>query len=156
MRKPVCLVLALLLVLGCSVAWAQGTGTVTENALNPENYPWFLVLSIRQTDDSSPIVVTGCFGDYVTAEDAEVTEDMQALGFDRENPLELLLADSCEILLPADFSDNIMDNLPCEDILQWYADRSEEVGEPITFNAEVTLDETNQVIKLEYVYFPWG
>lgn len=157
MKNLNCTVLALLIALGCTFALAQGSTGEKALAVNPEDYPYFYVMGIKQpeTDAPSAVLVSGCFGDFKTNED-EAEADLTVLGFDEENPVELRLADTCEILLPADFSDNIMINLPCNDILQWFAAQNKDETMPLTFYAVLTLDETNQVTKLEYRYFPWG
>ncbi len=157
MKKLVCLALVLLFSLGCTLALAQGSETENAFAVNPENYPFFYVMGISkaETEVSNAIVVSGCFGDF-QLKDNDGEADLDIFGFDEENPVELMLADTCEVLMPADFGDNIVTNLPCEDILQWFATQNVEEDMPFTFYAVVTLDESNQVTKLEYQYFPWG
>ena len=157
MKNLTCTVLALLIALGFTFAQAQGSTAEKAIAFNPENYPYFYVMDIKQskTDASSAVLVSGCFGDFKPNED-EAEADLTVLGFDEEDPVELRLADTCEILLPADFCDNILANLPCNDILQWFTVRNKDETMPLTFYAVLTLDEANQVTKLEYQYFPWG
>lgn len=157
MKKLVCLTLAILFAFGCTFALAQGSDTEKAAAINPENYPYFYVMGISQpeTEASSFIVVNGCFGDFqLKDDDGEV--DLDVLGFNEETLVEIKLADTCEVLMPEDFDDNIVVNLPCEDILQWFAAQNEGKEEPFTFFAVLTLDDSNQVTKLEYQYFPWG
>jgi hypothetical protein len=157
MNKLVCMALTLLLALSCTLTRTQGSGAAKSGTVNPENYPYFYVMDIRQveTDTSSAIMLSGCFGDFKATED-KAEPDLDVLGFDEEHPVELRLKDTCEVLLPEDFGDNIMVNLPCKDILQWYTAKNEGETDPLTFYAVLTLDESNQVTKLEYQYFPWG
>ena len=157
MKKLFGLVLSLLLALGCTVAPAQGGDAGKALALNPENYPYFYVMGISQAqaDASSAIVVNGCFGDFQLS-DADGEADLDVSGFDEENPVELSLAEDCVVLMPVDLNENVITNLPCQDILQWFAEQSGGEAEPFTFYAVITLDETNQVTQLAYQYFPWG
>lgn len=76
--------------------------------------------------------------------------------FDRHNPVELLLAEDCVALMPMDFDKNIALNLPCQDILHWFAEQNEGEEEPFTFYAVLTLNDKNRVTQLAYQYFPWG
>ena len=157
MKKLVCLVFSLLFAFGCTFALAEGNAAETVSAMNPESYPYFYVMGISkaETQTSPVIVVNGCFGDFLLNED-DGEADLDVFGFDEENPVELKLSDDCVVLMPMDFDDNIVVNLPCEDILQWFAAQNEGKEEPFTFYAVLTLDEANQVTKLEYQYFPWG
>jgi len=157
MRKFVSLVLSLLFALGITAALAEGSAAQAVSAMNPENYPYFYVMGIStvETQTSPVIVVKGCFGDFLLNED-DGEADLDVFGFDEENPVELKLSDDCAVLMPMDFDENIVLNLPCQDILQWFAAQNEGKEEPYTFYAVLTLDQTNQVTKLEYQYFPWG
>ncbi len=157
MKKLVCLALSLLLALGCTATLAEGNAAEAVGAINPENYPYFYVLGISQTDAdaSSAIVVKGCFGDFLLTDD-DGEADLDLFGFDEENPVELLLADDCVVLMPMDFDENIALNLPCQDILQWFAGQNEGGEEPFSFYAVLTLDDKDQVTQLAYQHFPWG
>ncbi|MDD4080769.1 MAG: hypothetical protein PHP02_05085 [Eubacteriales bacterium] len=137
-------------------ALAQHGRAVMVVPVNPEDYPYFLVMDVAQAEAGSlpVIVITGCFGDF-RMEGADGESNPGFLGFDEENPVQLELAETYEALLPEDFSNNIMANFPQEDILGWWARQTEEYA-PLTFFAVVTLNELNQITGLEYQYFPWG
>ena len=160
MKRWVSVLLAAMLlcvnVTACAAAAEQST--VEPNALNPEGYPYFMVLEIAEAPQSEgllPVTVTGCFGDYLYGED---DLDLESRGFDREHPCTVQLAADCEILMPVDFCDNIMDIFVCDDLLGWYLSQDDFVDddEPLSFHATLQFNGEEIVTKMEYVYFPWG
>ena len=155
MKRFVCIMITLGFILGCSAASAEQSATEASSVINPENYPYFYVTKITQTEESSPVVISGCFGDFQNTGD-DSGANLQTFGFDESSPVTLPLATDCEILLPKDLLDNITENIPCDDILRWFQAQSEALELPFTFYAVLTLNESDQVTKLAYQYFTWG
>ena len=160
MKKWLCVLatLALLCVSMTACAETEEQPTTAPSALNPEGYPYFMVLEVAegpQVEGLLPLTVKGCFGDYQMYDDEE---DVSSMGFDMDNPCAVQLAEDCEILMPVDFYDNIMDVVPCEDLLAWYQQQSdgENMDIPLSFHTKLEFNDQGFVTRMEYVYFPWG
>lgn len=152
MKKVLCLLAALVMVLTFTCAVAEEVPAEDAVMMNPNGYPLIKVIDIFSNTDEgieSGVTVQACFGSFEWEDESDVT----TLGFDVQDVWAIGLADDCVIFMPDDVM-NPVSNVMIDDLEAWYEQYKEMTGGE--FYAEFEFNENGEFVYLAFVYFPFG
>lgn len=151
MKKLISLISVLALLLCCAAAVAEETEDMRE-FYNPEGYDMLFVSDIFTGEGESQIV-QGCFG---TVDMTNGEDQMEYVGFDRENVFSLVFAEGAVIEMPDDLM-NPVENLPIatfDDLDAWFDGFMEAYPYEEGFYATFEMNEEGELTSLSYCYLP--
>ena len=128
----------------------------------PEEYNMILVTDIFTNTDAEAdekgdfpetepqLTLQGTFG---TIDMSHGEWDMEFIGFNLKDVYSFSLAVDCVLLMPADLT-NPAENARCKDLQKWYDEACEKLFDHFYFYAYYTLNDKDELTRLEYVYLP--